>query len=177
MKLCRDLKPSFRLLTRPLRLSEHPYWHGFTNFIFGVFMGDGWKWGFQRQGKESSENLHVNYKVVQTCLCNNLQCRAYPKSIKQSLLEWSSVHAINYVDVEGCFLPLLLSAENHTRYSNRQSSPHSLWCTRCPCSPAGGEDRRKWGNTISSKLKIVFLSVDPPFFSPAHLTGTLLIVF
>ena len=55
-------------------------------------MGDEWKRGVQRQGKESSENLHVNYKVVQTCLGNDLQCRAYIKPIKQLLLEWSNLH-------------------------------------------------------------------------------------
>ena len=60
--------------------------------IFWVFSWDmSEKEGFQRQGKESSENLHVNYKVVQTFLGYNLQCRAYIKSIKQLLLEWSSV--------------------------------------------------------------------------------------
>ena len=33
----------------------------------------GEKGGVQRQGKESCTNMHVNYKVVKTCLDNNLQ--------------------------------------------------------------------------------------------------------
>ena len=47
----------------------------------------------QRKGKESSEKCFGNYKVVQTCLWNNLQYQAYLKSIKQSLLEWFTVYA------------------------------------------------------------------------------------
>ena len=38
-------------LTRPLRLSEHPYWHGLKNLILSVFMGDCWKRGFRGKGR------------------------------------------------------------------------------------------------------------------------------
>ena len=50
------------------------------------------KSGVQGKGKESLAIIFGNYKVVQACLGNNLEFRAYLKSIKQFVLEWTTVH-------------------------------------------------------------------------------------